>query len=280
LGVTEIAEAADGVRGLEELRGFAADIVICDWNMAPMTGIEFLRVVRTENDSLNPAVPFLMLTSSSELNRVLETRETGATEYLAKPVTSASLSERIATVIDGAGAGTARGCGYFSAPAAAEESGDDAFLAMQTKIEGTSINEQTLLATDYLNHFNEVLMILGMVADVPEILDRAKEWQPKTYAQHFKDSNLSERDLMIAAYELAPSMYRLPFDETVSALNSMVVDGVREIENTAASGDKTAVEDVSATVLVNLRQTMEKTNGIIQGAVPTMAQDEIDKLFD
>jgi hypothetical protein len=75
-------------------------------------------------------------------------------------------------------------------------------------------------------------------------------------------------------------MYRLPFDETVSALNSMVVDGVRDIENAAASGEKTSVEDVSATVLVNLRQTMEKTNGIIQGAVPTMAQDEIDKLFD
>lgn len=280
LGVAEIAEAEDGAGGFEELRGFPADIVICDWNMEPMSGIEFLRAVRTKKDSPDPAVPFLMLTSSNELNRVLEARDTGAAGYLVKPVTPAALSERIASIIDGASAGTMPGSASLSVPVAAEGSDDDAYRAIQNKIKGTSINDQTFLATDYLNLFNEVLMILEMVADVPEILDRAKEWRPKTYAQHFEDSNLSEGDLIVAAYEQSPSKYRMAFDETVTELNSMVVDGIRDIEHAVATGERNLVEDVSETVLANLRQTMEKTNGIIHGNVPTMDQDEIDKLFD
>ncbi len=280
LGIAEIAEAADGAGGLEELRGFPADIVICDWNMEPMTGIEFLRAVRAEKGSPNPAVPFLMLTSSDEMDRVLEARESGATGFLVKPVTPASLSERIASVIGRANAGAARGGGSVSAPEAAKASEGDAYLAIQERIKGTSINEQTFLATDYLNLFNEVLMILEMVSDVPEIIERAREWRPKTYAQHFEDSNLSDGDLIVAAYEQSPSKYRMPFDETVTELNCMVDDGIRDIENAVATGKATLVEDVSDNVVARLRQTMEKANGIIHGNVPTMAQDEIDKLFD
>ncbi len=280
LGIAEIAEAADGAGGLEELRGFPADIVICDWNMEPMTGIEFLRAVRSEKDSPNPAVPFLMLTSNNEMDRVLEARETGATGFLVKPVTPAALSERIASVIDGASAGSTRGGGSVSAPEAAKVPKADAYVAIQEKIKGTSINEQTLLATDYLNLFNEVLMILEMVSDVPEIIERAKEWQPKTYAQHFQDSNLSEGDLIVAAYEQSPGKYRMPFDETVTELNGMVEDGIRDIEKAVATGEKNLLEGVSENVVASLRQTMEKANGIIHGTVPTMAQDEIDKLFD
>lgn len=152
--------------------------------------------------------------------------------------------------------------------------------AIYERVKGTSINEQTLLATDYLNLFNEVLMILEMVSDVPEIIERAKEWRPKTYAQHFQDSNLSEGDLIVAAYEQSPGKYRMPFDETVTELNGMVEDGIRDIENAIATGEKNLAESVSETVVSSLRQTMEKANGIIHGTVPTMAQDEIDKLFD
>ncbi len=152
--------------------------------------------------------------------------------------------------------------------------------AIQEQVKGTSINEQTLLATDYLNLFNEVLMILEMISDVPEIIERAREWRPKTYAQHFQDSNLSDGDLIVAAYEQSPSKYRVPFDETVAELNSMVEDGIRDIENAVATGATTLVKAVSENVVAGLRQAMEKANGIIHGAVPTMAQDEIDKLFD
>jgi hypothetical protein len=49
------------------------------------------------------------------------------------------------------------------------------FLAYQEKVRDTNINEQTLLATDYLNHFNEIVMLLEMVPDMPEMLEDAKE---------------------------------------------------------------------------------------------------------
>jgi hypothetical protein len=57
---------------------------------------------------------------------------------------------------------------------------DDDIAAMRTRIAGTNINAQTLLATDYLNHFNEIAMLLEMVPDMNDMLDEAKAWQPKS----------------------------------------------------------------------------------------------------
>ena len=63
--------------------------------------------------------------------------------------------------------------------------GADAYRA---RIKGTNIDERTLLATDYLNHFNEIVMLLELVPDLPDCLEDAKEWRPKSYAEHFRDS--------------------------------------------------------------------------------------------
>src|SRR3546814_7715400 len=55
-------------------------------------------------------------------------------------------------------------------------------------VRGKNINQNTLLATDYLNHFNEIIMLLEMVPSMPECYRDAVEWRPKSYAQHFRDS--------------------------------------------------------------------------------------------
>ena len=55
-------------------------------------------------------------------------------------------------------------------------------------LQGTNINEQTLLATDYLNHFNEIVMTVGMVPDFRDLMDDAKAWQPISYAEHIQNS--------------------------------------------------------------------------------------------
>ena len=60
------------------------------------------------------------------------------------------------------------------------------------QVKGKNINEQTLLATDYLNHFNEIVMLIEMVPDMPECLDDILEWTPKSYTQHFEDSSFTE----------------------------------------------------------------------------------------
>lgn len=54
-----------------------------------------------------------------------------------------------------------------------------------------NINRNSLLATDYLNHFSEVVMQIGPVTDMPECLEKARGWAPKTYQAHFVDSGLS-----------------------------------------------------------------------------------------
>ncbi|MBT7136337.1 MAG: response regulator, partial [Rhodospirillaceae bacterium] len=57
LGVKNVVDAADGADAFKELRHYNADIIICDWNMEPLDGIDFTKMVRTASDSPNPFVP-------------------------------------------------------------------------------------------------------------------------------------------------------------------------------------------------------------------------------
>ena len=100
LGGRNVLEAADGADGIKELRHFPADIIICDWNMDPLDGIDFTRMVRTASDSPNPFVPIIMLTGHTEMNRVVEARDAGVHEFLAKPISAKSLFARIRSIIE------------------------------------------------------------------------------------------------------------------------------------------------------------------------------------
>ncbi|NKB56901.1 MAG: response regulator [Alphaproteobacteria bacterium] len=99
-GISNIQTASDGSKAYAEMRHFPADIVITDWVMEPLDGIDFTRMIRTAPDSPNPFVPIIMLTSHSSLDRVIEARDIGVTEFLAKPVTAKGLYSRIASVIE------------------------------------------------------------------------------------------------------------------------------------------------------------------------------------
>ena len=62
-----------------------------------------------------------------------------------------------------------------------------------------NINPRTGLATDYLNHFNEAIMLLEMIPDMPECAEDFLGWQPLSYSEHFTASNFKARDLAIEA---------------------------------------------------------------------------------
>jgi two-component system chemotaxis response regulator CheY len=98
--VRNIRTALDGVDGLKELKTFTADLVIADWNMEVLDGLEFTRMVRSADDSRNPYVPIIMLTGHTETHHIVEARDAGMTEYLAKPISAKSLYERICSVIE------------------------------------------------------------------------------------------------------------------------------------------------------------------------------------
>jgi hypothetical protein len=80
---------------------------------------------------------------------------------------------------------------------------------LRTRIAGTNINKKTLLATDYLNHFNGLVMALDLIPDMPDCLQDAREWLPKSYEEHFADSQFSDTTLAIEADAIAPSKYKV-----------------------------------------------------------------------
>lgn len=86
-----------------------------------------------------------------------------------------------------------------------------------------NINPRTGLATDYLNHFNEAIMLLDMIPDMPDCAEDFLTWQPLSYAEHFGQSNFAARDLAIAAYEAAPPATRDRFDALCGMLTSTLV---------------------------------------------------------
>ena len=99
LGIKNVRTVRDGVLAFEELRVFAADLVICDCHMEPLDGIDFVRLIRTASDSPNKTVPIMMMTGHSDRATVLASREAGVTEFLAKPISVKALAERILRVI-------------------------------------------------------------------------------------------------------------------------------------------------------------------------------------
>ncbi len=100
LGVRNIMEADDVTRAFMELKNFSADIVVTDWHMEPLDGLDFVRMVRSGDNSPNPYVPIIMLTGHTELQRVMESRDAGVNEFLAKPISAKSLYQRIVAIIE------------------------------------------------------------------------------------------------------------------------------------------------------------------------------------
>jgi hypothetical protein len=85
-----------------------------------------------------------------------------------------------------------------------------------------NINPRTGLATDYLNHFNEAIMLLEMIPDMPDCAEDFLLWHPLSYAEHFTASNFKARDLAISAYESTAPHIRAEFDNITSAMTSIL----------------------------------------------------------
>src|SRR5471032_3610958 len=75
--------------------------------------------------------------------------------------------------------------------------------ARAAELRAANINPRTGLATDYLNHFNEAIMLLEMIPDMPECAEDFLGWQPLSYREHFTASHFRARELAIEAYESA-----------------------------------------------------------------------------
>jgi two-component system chemotaxis response regulator CheY len=82
------------------LQQASIDLIVTEWMLEPLDGRDFTRLVRTGRDSPTPMIPIIMLTGNTAERYVVEARDAGVTEFLGKPVTGASLMNRLIHVID------------------------------------------------------------------------------------------------------------------------------------------------------------------------------------
>lgn len=92
VGVTDIAEAADGDEAIDKFKGGGFNLVLTDWNMPGKSGLEVIQAIRATDKE----VPIIMVTTEAEKSRVLEAIQAGVSDYLVKPFTADTLREKLA----------------------------------------------------------------------------------------------------------------------------------------------------------------------------------------
>ena len=140
--------------------------------------------------------------------------------------------------------------------------------ARAAQLRAANINPRTGLATDYLNHFNEAVMLLEMIPDIPECAEDFLSWRPLSYREHFTASHFKARDLAIEAYESADPGVRAEFDNITGAMTSIL---------TAVSGAmREAKQDKTRATLAEQATGWVKPLVALAGGVINGRGDETD----
>lgn len=151
-----------------------------------------------------------------------------------------------------------------------------------------NINPNTRLATDYLNHFNNVVMMLELVPDMPDCAEDVVGWTPLAYDDYFRGSHFRERDLAVYAWEQADPAIRSDFDAAVTHLDCAMAEAIDLVTGFDGS-DPIVAERLRALVDERLKPLIATASGIINGppSVHTAifdpneseAQAAVDELF-
>ena len=96
LGFADLTEAEDGAAGLKKAGEAPLDLIVSDWNMPNMTGLEFLKAVRAD-DSLK-GIAFIMVTSEADKEKIMEAVQAGVSQYIVKPCNAVQLEEKIKAI--------------------------------------------------------------------------------------------------------------------------------------------------------------------------------------
>ncbi len=96
VGFSKISESDDGKTALKELKNDKFDLVLCDWNMPEMSGLELLKAVRADTQLKN--TPFVMVTAEAQKDNIVEAVKAGVNNYVVKPFTAETISEKLEKV--------------------------------------------------------------------------------------------------------------------------------------------------------------------------------------
>lgn len=97
LGFTNVVEAADGQLALDRVKDDKIELVVSDWNMPNMTGLEFLKELRASEEY--KTLPFIMVTAEGKKENVITAVQAGVNNYIVKPFNAATLKEKLSKVI-------------------------------------------------------------------------------------------------------------------------------------------------------------------------------------
>ncbi len=100
LGVKNIKTHPDAVSAYASVETFDSNLILTDWKMSPMDGLEFIRKVRMSEDSPNRYVPIVMVTANNHVDKVMQARNAGANDFLIKPVSAKSVYLRIRSTME------------------------------------------------------------------------------------------------------------------------------------------------------------------------------------
>jgi hypothetical protein len=152
--------------------------------------------------------------------------------------------------------------------------------AYRARLRAANISDESFLATDYLNHFNEIVMLLQLVADMPDMLEEVCAWTPRSYVDHFRASSFANRDLAIEAYYNAPDHYRAALVMLVDTINGRVARAIATIKQFAdlAMPDRLRLE--CDDTVRELGALIDQAGAVINGDfVKRSAQADIDLLI-
>ena len=100
LGMKDVRDYANGKQALDAIQDFTPDLIITDWMMSPVDGLEYTRFIRGDVDSPDIFTPVILMTGHTEKWRIITARDAGVNELLAKPISAKTLYDRILAVIE------------------------------------------------------------------------------------------------------------------------------------------------------------------------------------
>ncbi len=154
----------------------------------------------------------------------------------------------------------------------------DPILLDPAVLAGANINPKTGLATDYLNVFNEAVMLFGLLAEMPDMLEELKNWEPLTYEEHFARSGFQAKELAVLAYHHADPAIKGPFDKLSAEIGELLREAISQVGDAMKRGED--IQEYMAESGFGLRSAIMMLDSMVHGGDMGGAQDDIDALFD
>lgn len=140
-----------------------------------------------------------------------------------------------------------------------------------------NINPLTGLSTDYLNHFNEAIMLLEMLPQLPECTHDLFAWRPMSYSEHFAASRLKERDAAIFGYEQADPKLREGLDTLAITMTAILTATCDAMQSGLPASE---TERISRRAVEWLKPLVARAGAVINGSVEALETDDMARPQD